>query len=200
MTSPLDQEKQRLRAAAKACRNAAAEANPDAGRALRDQVGSLLESGRVALGAGVPVSGYWPKGKEIDPRPLMAHLADRGHSIGLPVMIGMDKPLLFRHWKEGDTLEPVGFGLLEPVAEAPELSPSLLLVPLLAFDRTGIRLGYGGGFYDRTLKGLRAQGPTVAIGLAFGDQELDQVPHHEADQALDWVVTEREAIAIAAGR
>ena len=198
MTSALDREKQRLRAEAKPRRAAAAEANPGAGDALFVQVTSLIESGRIALPAGVPVSGYWPKGKEIDPRPLMATLAALGHPIGLPVMIGRDQPLLFRRWQAGEELEPVGFGLLEPPRSAPELVPRLLLVPLLAFDRTGIRLGYGGGYYDRTLAGLRAQDPTIAVGLAFAAQELDRVPHHEADQTLDWVVTEREAIEISA--
>ena len=198
MSSALDQEKQDLRALAKTRRAAAAEADPSAGEALCRQVAGLLESGRVRLPAGAAVSAYWPKGSEIDPRALMARLAEAGHPIGLPVMVGREKPLLFRAWQEGAALEPVGFGLLEPPSGAPELTPRLLLVPLLAFDRAGYRLGYGGGFYDRTLQALRARGHALAIGLAYGAQELERVPRHEADQPLDWIATERETIAVAA--
>jgi len=93
-------------------------------------------------------------------------------------------------------METGPFGIQEPTAAAPVLRPDLLLVPLLAFDRSGHRLGYGGGFYDRTLRALRADGAVLAVGIAYAGQEVDAVPVAEYDQPLNWIVTEREAIEI----
>ena len=155
----------------------------------------------VAMPPGATVSGYWPMRSELDPRPLMSALSARGHPVCLPVVTGKDRPLLFRAWRPGDALEPGGFGTQVPPpnqmgADQEEIVPSYLLVPLLAFDRAGYRLGYGGGFYDRTLAALRAVGPVSAIGLAFAAQEIDSVPHDATDARLDWIVTEAEAIEI----
>ena len=88
------------------------------------------------------------------------------------------------------------FGTRAPMPDAPEMEPDLLIVPMLAFDRSGFRLGYGGGFYDRTLERLRSMKPVTAVGVAFAGQEVAYVPHDDLDQPLDWIVTEREAIRI----
>ena len=144
------------------------------------------------------VSGYHPIGSEIDPRPLLAKLRGEGHNVVLPVVISKNAPLLFREWVEGDPMVRGPFGVTEPLPGAPEVTPDVLLVPLLAFDRRGFRLGYGGGFYDRTLTNLRKQGVPMAVGVGFAAQEVDVVPVAEYDQPLNWIVTEREAIEIGA--
>lgn len=190
----LKEEKAQARKAALARRRAAfARAGARAGEAVAGRFLAAIEPP-----AGAPVSGYWPFGEELDPRPLMTALAGRSHAIGLPVISGRDRPLVFRRWRPGDPLEEGAYGILAPREDAPLLVPELLLVPLLAFDRRGYRLGYGGGYYDRTLAALRAQGPVLAVGLAFAQQEVDAVPHGAQDQRLDWIVTEREAITFEA--
>ncbi len=149
--------------------------------------------------AGAPVSGYWPVRDEIDVRPLLAELARRGHACGLPVIIGKGKPLAFRRWKPEVPLVAGRWDIPIPPAEAEEVVPELVIVPLLAFDRTGRRLGYGAGFYDRTLALLRGrEGARVfAAGVAYAAQEVEEVPADESDERLDFVVTEAEAIRIA---
>ena len=191
MTGELDDVKRRLRATAKGQRQATAAALPEAGAAVGER---LLAS--VPLPAGAAVSAYWPMGEELDPRPLMHALHGRGHPIGLPVVVGHGRPLLFRHWEPGHELEKAAFNTRVPTADRPELRPAVLLVPLLAFDRAGYRLGYGGGFYDRTLAALGPAGEVTAIGLAFADQEVAEVPRDAYDRRLDWIVTEREAVRI----
>jgi 5-formyltetrahydrofolate cyclo-ligase len=133
---------------------------------------------------------------EIDPRPLMQALDERGHGLALPVVAGAGQPLVFRAWTPGDPLRPAAFNTREPGPDKAEVTPRVLLVPLLAFDRAGYRLGYGGGFYDRTLAGLRAAGAALAVGLAFAGQEVESVPRDPNDSRLDWIVTEAEAIRI----
>ncbi len=142
------------------------------------------------------VSAYWPIGSEIDPRPLMTHLHEAGHPIALPVIFARGEPLVFRAWRPDDPLEQAGFGTQVPLATQPELTPRVLIVPLLAFDRTGYRLGYGGGFYDRTLARLRDSGAVLAIGVAYAAQEVAAVPRDGSDQPVDWIVTEAEAIPV----
>jgi 5-formyltetrahydrofolate cyclo-ligase len=129
---------------------------------------------------------------EADPRPAMA-----AHSgpLCLPVVAGRGRPLVFRAWMPGAPLVAGGFGAMVPAAEAAELVPEVLIVPMLAFDRQGYRLGYGGGFYDRTLAALRAAGPVRAIGLAFAGQEVAAVPRGPWDVALDLIVTEAGVVA-----
>jgi 5-formyltetrahydrofolate cyclo-ligase len=117
-----------------------------AARAVRDRV---LAANLVPGGA--TVSGFWPIGDEFDPRPLMEALAARGHTLCLPVVVGKGRPLAFRAWAPGDPLERAGFGLSVPAWDAAPAIPRFLIVPLLAFDRRGYRLGYGGGFFDRTI-------------------------------------------------
>jgi 5-formyltetrahydrofolate cyclo-ligase len=182
--------KRHLRATARAQRaEAAAEdgaAGGPAATALRDRVLAA-----VPLDPGAVVSAYWPMGSEIDPRPLLSALAERGIALALPAIRDAAEPLDFRAWKPGDTLQPAGFGTREPLAAGPPVQPNLLLVPLLAFDAAGYRLGYGGGFYDRSLALLRAAGDILAVGLAFAAQQVAAVPREATDQPLDLVVTER---------
>ena len=140
---------------------------------------------------GAVVSGYWPMGDELDPRPLLAALASRGHAVALPVTTRRGQPLRFRQWRPGEPLLPVRFGLSEPSPEAPELRPDWLLVPLLAFDRRGQRLGYGAGYYDRTLEVLPG---AVALGFAYAGQEVPRVPTGPGDRPLRAVATERGVI------
>ena len=119
----------------------------------------------------------------------MLWLHAEGFRLALPVMIGKAQPLLMRAWSPGDAMEAAAWGIAEPTADKPEVDPEIVLVPLLAFDARGYRLGYGGGFYDRTLARLRAKQPVVAIGLAYDEQKVDEVPVEAYDQRLDWVLT-----------
>jgi len=152
------------------------------------------------LPKGAAIAGYWPKGSEMDVRPLLNRLVRAGHSVGLPVVLGKGRPLLFRRWSPGQPLSAGAFGILEPVPPAPEIRPDLLLVPLLAFDRSGRRLGYGAGFYDRTLAILREGGGSVtALGVGYAAQEVDLVPCDVYDAPLDGIVTERGSIRVEKG-
>src|SRR5579862_8053809 len=144
----------------------------------------------LGIGPGAVVSFYWPMGDEADPRALAARLAQQGHALALPVTVKKGAPLVFRLWREGDALVVHAFGMHEPAASAPEMRPDVLLVPLLAFDSRGHRLGYGGGYYDRTLDRLRCDGAVIAIGIAFAGQEVEELPRETHDLALDLIVTE----------
>lgn len=143
---------------------------------------------------GMVVSGFSPMKTEINPIPLMRKLADAGAQLALPSIAGRGKPLIMRAWKFGDPLKAGQWGIREPVAEAPEAAPDILIVPLAAFDRSGHRIGYGAGYYDMTINALRAKKSVTAIGIAFAIQEIPQVPATERDARLDLVLTEREAI------
>jgi 5-formyltetrahydrofolate cyclo-ligase len=134
-------------------------------------------------------SGFLPIRDEIDPQPLMARLAHRGHSLCLPIVSGRDVPLRFRSWHVGDAMATAAWGLREPKPDQPEVDPDVLLVPLLAFDGAGNRLGYGAGYYDRTIASLKTRKAIVTIGLAFDIQRIDAVPHSGYDEPLDWVLT-----------
>ncbi|GAB4372382.1 MAG: hypothetical protein Kow00114_33780 [Kiloniellaceae bacterium] len=187
--SAIQQEKRRLRQVAKAARAAAAAAAPGAAEALAEH---FLAA--VAVSPGAPLSAYWPMGDEIDPRPLMQALSARGHPLALPAIRAAGQPLDFRAWRPGEPLEPAGFGTRQPPAGAAPVRPRVLLVPLLAFDAAGYRLGYGGGFYDRSLALLRRAGDILAVGLAYAAQQVPAVPREATDQRLDLVVTERGVI------
>jgi 5-formyltetrahydrofolate cyclo-ligase len=144
----------------------------------------------IAPGEGAPiVSTYWAIGPEIDPVSLEAALVSHGAALCLPVMAGRDKPLVFRRYQHGDALQLRTWGIQEPLPEAGEGTPSILLVPLLAADLSGARLGYGGGFYDRTLRQLRAGGEIAAVGLCYDEQLVGAVPHSDHDEYLDWLLT-----------
>lgn len=154
----------------------------------------------LAGGLGLPeravVAGYWPLEGEIDPLPLMTALAARGHVLALPAVTETGGILEFRRWAPGDALESGPRGTSHP-ADAPPVIPDAVLVPLLAFDRRGFRLGYGGGYYDRTLGGLRRGGALVAVGLAFAAQEVETVPTDPWDIPLDLIATELGVIVTA---
>jgi 5-formyltetrahydrofolate cyclo-ligase len=143
---------------------------------------------------GMVVSGFSPIGNEINPLPLMRRLAERGALLALPVVIERGRPLVFRAWTFGAPLGKGVWGIREPGPDAAEVDPDVLLVPLAAFDRTGHRIGYGAGYYDLTLAGLRARKPIVAVGLAYAAQEIVAVPATVRDARLDLVLTEREII------
>lgn len=184
--------KKELRKQAKARRAEAAAAAPDAGDRLCAHL--LAEA---TFPDHVAVSAYWPMDDEIDTRPAMRALHARGHAIGLPVMPGKGQPLVFRAWYPDQELADGGFGTKIPPADAPVLEPLILLVPLLAFDRAGFRLGYGGGFYDRTLAKLRAQNSlTRAVGIGYAVQEIPEVPRDGYDQRLDMIVTEEGRVPL----
>ncbi|MDP2620848.1 MAG: 5-formyltetrahydrofolate cyclo-ligase [Hyphomicrobiales bacterium] len=142
------------------------------------------------------VSAYHPIGAELDCLPLMARLAKAGHATALPVIAKRGERLIFRRWAPGEPLADGRAGIPIPPEDAPVVEPEVLLVPLLAFDREGYRLGYGGGYYDRTLTALRRQGPILAIGLAFAVQEIPAGPRLDYDARLDWVLTEEGPIVI----
>jgi 5-formyltetrahydrofolate cyclo-ligase len=150
----------------------------------------------LAFPPGAAVSGYWPIGDEIDVRPLLLTLSARGHPVLLPITPPRGKPLWFRRWEPNATLVPERFGTFAPPPEAPEMRPDILLVPMLAFDRQGRRLGYGGGYYDRTLAGLPH---ARAIGCAFAAQQLDAVPTGEYDRQMAAIATERGVIVCESG-
>ncbi len=186
-------QKHALRRATKSIRRKAAAADRAVGGQAAHRLRDRFLEAAPAL-AGFVVSGYWPMGDEIDPRPLLQALSAAGCRLALPALRGPGQALDFRAWTPGDALVPAAFGTQEPAPDTPVLRPRLLLVPLLAFDAEGYRLGYGGGFYDRSLASLRAQGDILAVGLAFATQAVAAVPRDGNDQRLDWLVTERAVI------
>jgi 5-formyltetrahydrofolate cyclo-ligase len=139
---------------------------------------------------GAIIAGYWPMGDEMDPRPLMLALASRGHPLALPITPPRGQPLAFRAWAPGAALRPGPMGTSESVA-GEAIRPDVLLVPLLAFDRAGRRLGYGGGYYDRTLAALPG---AKAIGIAYAGQEMPEVPAGPQDMRLPLIATEDSVI------
>ena len=141
---------------------------------------------------GVPLAGYGQMRTEIDPSAAMAEAAAHG-PVCLPVIQGAGLPLKFRAWTPDCEMAEGPFGAQIP-ASGDMITPEILIVPLVAFSRAGGRLGYGGGFYDRTLEGLRAARPTLAIGFAFAAQELPDLPLEPTDQPLDLIVTENGII------
>ncbi|MEM9762601.1 MAG: 5-formyltetrahydrofolate cyclo-ligase [Pseudomonadota bacterium] len=158
-----------------------------------DKAAAAADALQTVLGllpGGTVVAGYRPIRTEIDPTPAMVALHEAGCTLSVPVIQGEGKPLSFRAWTPGCREVEGPFGAVVP-AEGEWLTPQVLIVPLVAFDSAGYRLGYGGGFYDRTLEGLRAQDPgTRAIGFAYAAQELSALPLEPTDQRLDKVVTE----------
>lgn len=180
--------KEEFRALAKEKRRAAqADIGPYAGDILAEQFFR-----HFPLMPGVIVSAYWPIQDEIDPVPLMKKLMERGTPVGLPVVHSFDTPLTFREWKQSTELISSVYDTKTPPGSARVLVPDVLLIPMLAFDRQGNRLGYGQGYYDHTLEHLRAEKNITAVGLAYAAQEFPNLPFDPYDQKLDWVVTENE--------
>ncbi|SEH54226.1 5-formyltetrahydrofolate cyclo-ligase [Magnetospirillum fulvum] len=171
-------------------------------RGLSDRLGPAAAQAvaawgdRLSVGTGSVIGGYWPLPGELDPRPLMEALAARGAALALPEVTAPDAPLAFRGWSPGDRLEPGPHGTAHPTPAAPRLIPTLLLVPLLAFDAKGFRLGFGGGYYDRTLDALRRGDGVVAVGLAFAAQQSPALPSEPWDQPLDMILTEEGLLTV----
>lgn len=188
-------EKKRLRALALERRAAmGADTRAEAAaRAAGMARAALLADGLVT---GRTIALFAPFRDEIDTAPLANLLRAAEARLALPVILGRDRPLLFREWELGAPLTPAGaYRIPEPGPEAPEVAPDILFVPLAAFDARGFRIGYGAGFYDRTLALLRARGPVRALGFAFACQQVDHVPAEPHDEAVDMMVTEAEAWA-----
>ena len=148
----------------------------------------------VAVSRGSIVSGFMPIRSEINPIPLLRRCAEAGAQLALPAIVGRGKALSLRSWSVGEKLNAGQWGIREPVADAPEVKPDFMLVPLAAFDRGGGRIGYGAGYYDMTISAVRAFKPVVAIGVAYAAQEVPEVPILPHDVRLDLVLTERESI------
>ncbi len=189
MSDPIQTEKERLRREAIARRDALP---PEARQAAAEAIAARQFP--LAIATGMIVSGFMPLKSEINPLPLMRKLAAQGARLALPAVAGRGKPLVMREWVLGEPLDAGVWGIREPKPEAAELEPDILLVPLLAFDRAGHRIGYGAGYYDLTLAQLRARKPVIAVGLAFAAQEVAAVPATPRDARLDLVLTEREVI------
>ncbi len=147
----------------------------------------------------VVLAGYWPMGTEMDVRPVLVALDRIGVLLSLPEVAAKHRPLRFRAWAPDEALVEGDHGTFHPLSSAPLMRPDVVLVPLLAYDRRGYRIGWGGGYYDRTLELLRKTGACTAIGVAYSAQEVDEVPVDDYDQPLDWVITERAAIKIPEG-
>lgn len=155
---------------------------------MLEQQQSAQASGQQSA-SSLRISGYWPIRTELDPRALIERLQFEGHALCLPIVPGPDVRLIFRQFEGAGALVEGAFGAMTPAETAGVMEPQVLLVPLLAFDAQGYRLGYGGGYYDRTLEDLRAKGPTLAIGLAYDEQEVEKVVIEPTDQRLDAIVT-----------
>jgi len=177
----------RVRAAEKRRAAHAHDASGEASIQLRDR--ALAE---LPIAAGAVVGGYWPMGTEMNVHPLLVALHERGHVIGLP-RVRRGQPMTYHRWQPKDRLVSGVFGIGMPDHHTPEVHPDVLLMPLLAFDRRGNRLGYGSGYNDRTVPVLRARKPLLCVGIAYAAQEFEAVPHDTLDQRLDWVVTENGA-------
>jgi 5-formyltetrahydrofolate cyclo-ligase len=177
----LQEEKSAARKAAFARRKLAFDADPGNS--------SWALSAVLAGYRGVPVSGFLPIRTEIDPRPAMEEAAAHG-PVAVPVIIGADQPLKFSLWQPGCALRAGPFGALVPEVDR-FVEPEIVIVPLLAFTPAGGRLGYGGGYYDRTLEQLRRGRATLAIGFAYAAQEAGELPLEATDQPLDMIVTDQ---------
>jgi 5-formyltetrahydrofolate cyclo-ligase len=173
--------KQALRKEARDRRKGLAAAQPDFASAIARHAGAL------GVAAGDVVGGYGALWDEADPKLLLARLVDLGCHIAFPRIVAKNKPLEFHLVPDGEVLRPGAFGIHEPLADWPVVQPSLLLVPLLAFDGNGYRLGYGGGYYDRTLAARNVR----AVGVAYAGQEVSSLPAQAHDMALEAIITEQ---------
>ncbi|MGZ3304458.1 MAG: 5-formyltetrahydrofolate cyclo-ligase [Asticcacaulis sp.] len=186
-----------LRAEMKSRRAQLAGANPLAGDDLAEAAVETLDFTGSWPRHDAVIAGYWPIQSEINPFPLMQMFEERGYDLALPVLnpTGSGYRMAFRRFSLGEPLVPGPFGIREPGDIAPEVEPDVLLMPMLAFDEDGVRLGYGGGYYDRAVAQLRASKPVRLYGVAFSAQQLAQVPFEVHDQKLDGIFTETGLIA-----
>jgi len=148
----------------------------------------------LPIAPGTIISGFMPMRSEINPLPLIRKLAAQGAQLALPVIHRRGNPLLMRAWSFGAPLEARQWGIKEPADDAPVVDPDVLIVPLACFDRAGHRIGYGAGYFDKTIRALRARKTVTAVGIAFAAQEIAHVPATDFDERLDLVLTEREVI------
>lgn len=163
--------------------------HPEADWQAGDRAQELLDGLRLRK-PGIAAL-YHASGAEMDPRPLADNLMELGWKIALPACEALDEPIVFRPWKPGDRLAPDAAGINSPLASAGDLEPDFVMVPLIAYDAAGFRLGQGGGYYDRTIADLRTyRNPPPFVGLAFAGQEVEAVPHDGHDQKLDAIFTE----------
>jgi 5-formyltetrahydrofolate cyclo-ligase len=193
-SATIDEAKKMLRARARALRDALPAA-------LREAAAETVAARQFPfpVDASVVISGFMPLGSEFNPLPLLTRCAAAGAGLALPVVTGRGAPLVMRAWRPGEPLAAGVWGIRQPLPEAPEVAPDILLVPLLAFDRRGGRIGYGAGYYDRTIARLRERKPVKAVGLAFAAQEVAEVPVTAFDARLDLVLTERDVIVPESG-
>jgi 5-formyltetrahydrofolate cyclo-ligase len=187
--SCIEEAKVALRREAQARRDALPA---DARRAVAEAIAARTFP--LAIKPGTVVSGFMPLKSEINPLPLMQKLADQGARLALPRIVGRGSPLSMRAWEFGAALDRGQWGIREPKVDAAEVDPDVLLVPLLAFDRAGYRIGYGAGYYDMTLTRLRGLKTVAAVGIAFAAQEVAEIPKTPHDERLDVVLTEHEVI------
>ena len=138
------------------------------------------------------IAGYWPISTEFDVKPLLQKLSCAGITVSLPAVIPDQKTLVFQSWSKSMQLVKGPYGTLQPVGSSALITPDILMIPLLAFDSAGGRLGYGGGYYDRTLADLRKEKKVTAVGIAYVGQEINEVPTCSSDERLDWIVTEAD--------
>jgi 5-formyltetrahydrofolate cyclo-ligase len=176
-----------LRATALAARDALSDAQRAAAAQAVAARGLPFE-----LMRGTVVAGYAPIRSEFDPMPLLQRLADNGARLALPVIVRRDSALAFRAFAPGEVLERGPLGIPQPATASAELVPDIVLVPLAAFDRSGHRIGYGAGYYDRTIDLLRGLNRTIAVGIAFAVQEIEAIPALPHDARLDYVLTETQ--------
>ena len=173
-------------------RKAAAEAGQESAARLADNLAAHCTNL-----SGLVASGYLSIGSEIDVVPTLQLLGQFGLVTALLVVVGRDRPLVFRRWTPDMDLERGPFKTRHPSSINPDIIPDLVIVPMLAFDSNGYRIGWGGGFYDRTLMKLRSVKPIIAVGAAFSVQQVDNVPRDHHDARLDWVATEIGVIEMA---
>lgn len=154
----------------------------------------------VPVAPGEIVSGYWPIREEFDVMPLLRRLSVAGYRCALPFVDKKRHALIFRAWRPGTAMLEGPFRIPEPTEAAEVLTPTLILVPILAYDAEGFRLGYGGGYYDRALAARRAElQPVLAVGMAFAEQMVERVPHGDTDERMEWIVTEKGALFFGRG-
>ncbi len=185
-TASISADKAALRQQAERRRAGLAASAPDAGASLWRHL-----AGCVPAPGGRIVSAYMPIGSEIDVLPTMYALHEAGAICAMPVVTPRGQPLVFRRWSPGARMITRAWGLSEPTDDAEVLEPDIMLIPMLAFDDAGYRLGYGGGYYDRTLAAARPTRNVAAIGVAYAGQRMPHVPREATDQPCDRIVTER---------